>query len=147
MRTSFRFFAALAASALLSVAALAQPVRSNPPAKRPAAGQQQTAPTKTQPLALASARPAELAAPAEAPETIVLTGVVLRADGQPLPGAGVYVAGAAKQVVVTDEHGAFSLSVPGGRTVALQADYFGLGSTRVSVALPVSKPLRLTIGN
>lgn len=145
MFTFTRLLAASAAALLLSLTAQAQPLDSQPGKPAPAS-RQQTAPAKGQPLAMATVRAAEPAA-AAAPETVVLRGVVLRADGQPLPGAGVYVAGLAKQLVVTDEQGAFALPVPTGRQVAVLADYFGLGSTRVSVSLPLAQPLRITVGN
>lgn len=146
MFTSTRFLVAFATSVLLSLTALAQPMLKGPAPRSVAASRQQTAPARGSSLALASARTAEPTS-TEAPETVVLTGVVLRANGQPLPGAGVYLAGAAKQVVVTDEHGAFSLPIPNGRPVAVQAEYFGLGSTRVNLSAPLAQPLRITIGN
>lgn len=150
MLTATRFLAATATTMLLALPLLAQPVTGlGPVTPRPIAGHQQTAPTKAAPsLALASARVADSSShTAEAPQTVVLTGMVVRADGRPLPGAGVYIVGLAKQVVVTDERGAFALPIPVGQSVAVLAEYFGLGSTRISVAQPLAQPLRITIGN
>lgn len=96
---------------------------------------------------LASAAPVATAA-VEAPtgpQTVTLTGVVLLANGQPCAGASVYMTGAARQVVITDARGAFALPVPAGNALAINAEYFGVGSTRVALDKPSTQPLRITI--
>lgn len=104
-------------------------------------------------LAARPAAPALDAAPVAAPstspaapQTVVLTGVVLLADGRPCPGASVFMASAPRQLVVADAHGEFSLPVPAGGPVAIKADYFGVGSTRLALDQPSGQPLRLTLG-
>lgn len=139
--TSLRL--AAAAIALL----LAQPVLASQ------AGGPKTGPAKPgraaqRPVAVAS-RPAPAAASADlptAPQTVTLSGVVLRADGTPCAGAAVFVAGAPKQLVVTDAKGAFALPVPAGAALSLQADLFGEGSSRLAVPAPSAEPLRLVLG-
>ncbi|NML63800.1 carboxypeptidase regulatory-like domain-containing protein [Hymenobacter sp. RP-2-7] len=100
------------------------------------------------PAAKAAAAPAAVvpaAAPA-APQQVVLTGVVLLTDGKPCPGASVFMANAPRQLAVTNARGEFSLAVPAGNPVAIKADYFGVGSTRLALDQPSGQPLRLTLG-
>lgn len=81
-----------------------------------------------------------------APKTVQLKGIVLAPDGRPCAGASVYPAGAARQLVVTDAQGAFTLPVPAGAAVSLRVEYFGEGSSRVEVPAPGTEPLRITLG-
>lgn len=100
-------------------------------------------------MPLASAAPVASAPAATdayaAPQTVMLTGVVVLANGQPCPGASVYMSGAARQLVVTDARGAFALPVPAGNSLAINAEYFGVGSTRLALGKPSTEPLRITI--
>ncbi|WP_223648986.1 carboxypeptidase-like regulatory domain-containing protein [Hymenobacter psoromatis] len=84
---------------------------------------------------------------AAAPQLIQLRGVVLNPDGRPCAGASVFPAGAPRQLVVTDAQGSFVLPVPAGTALALQVEYFGVGSSRVAVSTPSAEPLRITLGN
>lgn len=129
---------------LPSVAASHEPT-AKAPAKRTQAGAGRSAKTVAAiPMATTVALPAE--GPA-APQVVVLTGVVLLADGQPCPGASVFMSGAPRQLVVTDARGAFALPVPAGSPLAIQADYFGVGSTRLALNKPSGQPLRLVFGH
>ncbi|QKG52380.1 carboxypeptidase-like regulatory domain-containing protein [Hymenobacter sp. BRD67] len=80
------------------------------------------------------------------PQTKLLLGVVLKADGQPLPGASVYPAGAPRQLVVTDAQGHFELHVAKGTAASLWVEYFGEGSSRVEVPASQFTPLQITLG-
>ncbi|MEJ7664856.1 MAG: carboxypeptidase-like regulatory domain-containing protein [Hymenobacter sp.] len=75
-----------------------------------------------------------------------LRGVVLNPDGLPCAGASVYPAGMARQLVVTDAQGAFTLPVPAGAALSLQVEYFGVGSSRVALDAPSTEPLRIILG-
>ena len=79
-------------------------------------------------------------------QTVRLRGVVLTPDGRPCAGASVYPAGMVRQLVVTDAKGAFVLPVPAGTALALQVEYFGVGSSRVAIETPSAEPLRITLG-
>jgi len=92
--------------------------------------------------ALAAERPAAI----EEPQTVQLKGIVLNTDGRPCAGASVYPVGAPRQLVVTDAQGAFSLPVPAGVPVAVRAEYFGEGSSRVEVPSPGTEVLRIKLG-
>lgn len=143
--TNFRL--AVAAATLL----LVQPALASQ-AGGPKAGLAKPARAAQRPLAaVAHPAPAALAAPAgvatpSAPQLVTLTGVVLRADGTPCAGAAVFVAGAPRQLVVTDAKGAFALPVPAGAALSLQADLFGEGSSRVAVPAPSAQPVQLILG-
>ncbi|WP_198173031.1 carboxypeptidase-like regulatory domain-containing protein [Hymenobacter ginkgonis] len=83
---------------------------------------------------------------ATASQTVTLRGIVSMPTGQPQPGASVYVAGAARQLVVTDAQGAFALPVPAGAAVSLRIEYFGEGISRMEVPTPTAKVLHITLG-
>ena len=123
-----------------------EPVKGQSKDKQTVAGTTVAAKPVSMPLASA----ASIAAPATAdayvaPQTVTLTGVVVLANGQPCPGASVYMSGAARQLVVTDARGAFTLPVPAGNSLAINAEYFGVGSTRVALDKPSTEPMRITI--
>jgi hypothetical protein len=93
--------------------------------------------------------PVVLATPATlpiAPQAKHLVGVVLKANGQPLPGASIYPAGAPRQLVITDAQGRFDLPVIRDSPISLRVEYFGEGSSRVEVPASQVDPLRITIG-
>jgi hypothetical protein len=81
-----------------------------------------------------------------APQAKHLVGVVLKSDGQPLPGASIYPAGAPRQLVVTDAQGRFDLLVAMDSAVILRVEYFGEGSSRVEVPASQVAPLKITLG-
>jgi hypothetical protein len=81
-----------------------------------------------------------------APQAKHLVGVVLKSDGQPLPGASIYQAGAPRQLVVTDAQGRFDLPVAMDSAVVLRVEYFGEGSSRVEVPANQVAPLKITLG-
>lgn len=120
---------------------------SHEPVKGPSKGKQTVAGPKSVSMSLASAAPVAPAATNAyaAPQFVTLTGVVVLANGQPCPGASVYMTGAARQLVVTDARGAFALSVPAGNSLAINAEYFGVGSTRVALDKPSPEPMRIII--
>jgi hypothetical protein len=68
------------------------------------------------------------------------------ADGQPCPGAAVFMSTAPRQLVVANARGEFSLPVPAAGPVTIKADYFGVGSTRLALSQPNGQPLRLMLG-
>jgi hypothetical protein len=81
-----------------------------------------------------------------AAHTLLVKGTVLLRTGQPCAGASVYVVGAPRQLVITNAQGAFELPVPAGAAVTVSIDYFGEGTSRVKVSLPLAKPLQITLG-
>lgn len=107
-------------------------------------GHQPARPRST-PIGAAPADTTTAAAPA-LPQVVRLNGLVLNPDGRPCAGASVFPAGAPRQLVVTDAQGAFELPVAAGAALSLQVEYFGVGSSRVLVAKPSAKPLRITLG-
>lgn len=121
-----------------------EPVKGQSKGKQTVAGTTVAA-AKPVSMPLASAAPIAAATADAAPQTITLTGVVVLANGQPCPGASVYMTGAARQLVVTDARGAFALPVPAGNSLAINAEYFGVGSTRVALDKPSTEPMRITI--
>jgi len=120
---------------------------SHEPVKGHSSGKQTVAGPKSVSMPLASAAPVAPAATDAyaAPQFVTLTGVVVLANGQPCPGASVYITGAARQLVVTDARGAFALPVPVGNSLAINAEYFGVGSTRVALDKPSTEPMRIII--
>ncbi|WP_223654454.1 carboxypeptidase-like regulatory domain-containing protein [Hymenobacter psoromatis] len=80
------------------------------------------------------------------PQLVQLRGIVLRSDGQPYAGASVYLAGAPRQLVVTDAKGAFALPVPAGTALSLRVEYFDEGSSHVELPAPSREPLRIILG-
>lgn len=76
----------------------------------------------------------------------LLKGTVVLRTGQPCAGASVYVAGAPRQLVVTNAQGAFTIPTSAGAAIVLYIDYFGEGTSRVKVSLPATEPLRITLG-
>lgn len=151
MKLSTRLRLCIASAAFMlslpSVAAHHEPTTKAPAGKTQTVVGRTVATTKPVSSPLASAAPftAATAETPTGPQTVTLTGVVLRADGQPCAGASVYMSGAARQVVVTDSRGAFALPVPAGNPLALNAEYFGVGSTRVALDKPSTQPLLITI--
>jgi hypothetical protein len=162
LTTTFRFYSALLAFYLfVSSPALASnssegPV-TNSVLKRPhAVGLRPKVPTSStkkiglrKPGAVTLPAPVVVATPAilpSAPQAKHLVGVVLKSDGQPLPGASIYSTGAPRQVVVTDAQGRFDLPVTMDSAVVLRVEYFGEGSSRVEVPASQVAPLKITLG-
>jgi hypothetical protein len=154
--TTLRYYtAALLLLPLAVSTATAGPTTSNPPPtkRQPVAAKSKAASavaTTKQAAPTAVVAPATLVAslaPAAAPQTVQLKGIVLAPDGRPCAGASVYPAGAPRQLTVTDAQGAFTLAVPAGAAVSLRVDYFGEGSSRVEVPAPGPELLRITLGN
>ncbi|WP_223648985.1 carboxypeptidase regulatory-like domain-containing protein [Hymenobacter psoromatis] len=90
-----------------------------------------------------AAAPAVLA---EAPKLVNLTGRVLDTKGRPYPGVSVFPTTNTHQVTVTDAQGNFQLQVPAQTAMSLQADYFGVGSSRVAIDGNTTQPLRIVVG-
>ncbi|QKG55732.1 hypothetical protein GKZ68_03185 [Hymenobacter sp. BRD128] len=112
-----------------------------PAAKAPAhqpAGRPQSAPAPVSPRAGASAPPET--------RLLYLAGLVLGADGQPCPGVCVFPTTNVRQIAVTDAHGAFLLQVPAHTALSLQAEYVGLGSTRIALDGETAQPVHITLG-
>ncbi len=80
------------------------------------------------------------------PQLVYLTGVVLNPDGRPCPGVCVFPTTNTHQVVVTDAQGNFQLQVPAQTALSLQADCFGLGSSRVAIDSHTPQPVRIVLG-
>lgn len=98
------------------------------------------------PLARSGALATDTAAEPAATARRVLSGTVLSTDGRPCVGACIFATTNTHQIAVTDRQGAFWLAVPTGPPVQLQADYFGLGSSRVMVKNQPAQPVRIVIG-
>lgn len=147
--TCLRLCIASAAFMLMLPAAATshEPVKGQSKGKQTVAGATVAAKPVSMPLAstVSIAAPAAATDAYAAPQTVTLTGVVVLANGQPCPGASVYMTGAARQLVVTDARGAFALPVPVGNSLAINAEYFGVGSTRVALDKPSTEPMRIII--
>lgn len=97
------------------------------------------------PLPLA-ARPLPTAALPEASPQICLAGLVVGADGRPCPGVCVFPTTNVRQIAVTNAQGAFQLQVPAHTALSLQAEYVGLGSTRVAIPSEPGQPVQIVLG-
>jgi len=80
------------------------------------------------------------------PQLICLTGVVLNPHGQPCPGVCVFPTANARQMAVTDAQGNFHLQVPAQMALSLQADYVGLGSSRVTIDSRTPQLVHMVLG-
>lgn len=89
-----------------------------------------------QPVLLAAAVPQRL---------LYLTGTVLDASGQPCPGVCVFPATDTHQIAVTNAQGDFLLQVRAHTTLSLQAEYLGVGSSRVALADYTDQPVRIVL--
>lgn len=85
--------------------------------------------------------------PTAEPALVYLTGVVLNTEGRPCPGVCVFPTTNTHQVVVTDAQGNFMLQVPAQTTFSLQADCFGVGSSRVAIDSHTPQPVRIVLGH
>lgn len=79
-------------------------------------------------------------------QLVCLTGVVLNPNGRPCPGVCVFPTTNAHQVAVTDEQGNFHLQVPAQMALGLQADYVGLGSSRVTIDSRTPQLVHIVLG-
>lgn len=101
------------------------------------------------PSSAAGQRPVLLAAtkPAATPHRLLyLTGTVLDANGQPCPGVCVFPTTDTHQIAVTNAQGDFQLQVRAHTALSLQAEYLGVGSSRVALADYVGQPVRIVLG-
>jgi hypothetical protein len=87
-----------------------------------------------------------IATPVAEPKLVYLTGVVLNPDGRPCPGVCVFPTTNTHQITVTDAQGNFQLQVPAQKALSLQADFFGLGSSRVTIDGNTPQPVRIVLG-
>lgn len=101
-------------------------------------------PGAEQPETLLVDRPA--AAVASTPRLVCLAGTVRNAAGQPCPGVCVFSTADCRQIAVTNAEGDFQLRVPANTALSLQADYFGLGSSRVAIEGHSAQPVRIVLG-
>lgn len=108
-------------------------------------------PTRRAPVARPAAAPAPEAAaapkPEAAPRTVSVSGTIVGTDGQPRPGVSVFPTTNPRLIAVTDATGTFHLQVPAAEGfLRLQADYFGVGSSRVEVDGQHPQPVRIVLG-
>lgn len=118
------------------------------PARRVAAAARPIA-VAAAPVLLASAAPVAATAPQPeaAPRTVSVTGTILGADGQPRPGVSVFPTFNPRLIAITDAKGTFSLPLPATPGIVhLQADYFGVGSSRVDIDGQHPQPINLVLG-
>jgi hypothetical protein len=85
-------------------------------------------------------------APAAMPRPVYLTGTVLDPNGQPCPGVCVFPTTNTHQIAVTNAQGAFQLQVLTHTALSLQAEYVGLGSSRMALADYSGQPVRFVLG-
>ena len=87
-------------------------------------------------LARSKAKPTAALAKPAAPLMVEVKGVVLGPNSLALPGAVVFPVGKLGQMVVTNEDGEFSFTMPAAaaRGLQLRATYAGLGEWQVRVA-------------
>jgi len=126
---------------------------------RPAAQAGRPAPARRAPAATHSAAPgpallavapAPVAAapqPEAAPSLITVVGTILGTDGQPRPGVSVFPTTNPRLLAITDAKGNFKLQLPvTAGTIRLQADYFGVGSSRIDVDGQHPQPVHIVLG-
>ncbi len=100
----------------------------------------------------AAAAPAPEAAPVApkpeaAPHSVLVAGTIVGTDGKPCPGACVFPTSNPRLIAVTDAMGTFRLQVPAAAgSFSLQADYFGVGSSRVAVDGQHPQPISIVLG-
>lgn len=88
------------------------------------------------------------AAPAATPQRLLcLTGTVLDTDGRPCPGVCVFPTTDTHQIAVTNAQGDFQLQVRAHTALSLQAEYVGLGSSRVALPDYAGQPVRIVLGH
>jgi len=118
------------------------PARPAPAAPRPAAA-------TAAPALLAAAAPVAATEPQPevAPRLVHVSGTILGTDGQPRPGVSVFPASNPRLIAVTDTKGAFSLQLPAtAGTIHLQADYFGVASSRIAIDGQHPQPISIVLG-
>ena len=139
------FFACLFVLATSARAASRKPAAKGPVAKMKTvssvkAGANVAAPKKLKTLKTVDARPA-------APKTITFSGLVLGQNGLPLPGTSVIPTGKLNAMVVTNEDGIFSITLPAAEAanVNLKFAYEGLGDWNVKVKGVSKAPVLVTM--
>jgi hypothetical protein len=70
---------------------------------------------------------------------VLVSGSVRGANGLPLPGATVWVAGARQLIAVANESGDFTLLLPSAAAVSLTFGYTGAGQETTTLAAPSAK--------
>lgn len=110
--------------------------------KRPA--RRHAAPVVAPQPAAAPAPP--VAAVVAAPQLVSLKGLVFDAQGRPSPGVCVFPTTDTHQIAVTDAQGNFQLQVPAQTALSLQAEYVGVGSSRVTVNTSAAQPVHIVLG-
>jgi hypothetical protein len=152
-RTAFLTFSA-ACSLLLSGNAYATGPAPAAQAGHPAPQHAAPAPAPARKPVAVAPRPAAAAPvaatapqPAEAPRTVSVSGTILAPNGQPCPGVSVFPTFNPRLIAVTDAKGTFSLQLPAPAGVfQLQADYFGVGSSRVTVDSQHLQAINMVLG-
>lgn len=136
------FFACLFALVTSASAASRKPATKGPVAKMKTVssvkvGAKVAAPKK---LKTVDARPT-------APKTITFSGLVLGQNGLPLPGTSVIPTGKLGAMVVTNEDGIFSITLPAAEaaSVSLKFAYEGLGDWNVKVKGNEKAPVLVTM--
>ncbi|MEJ7664855.1 MAG: carboxypeptidase regulatory-like domain-containing protein [Hymenobacter sp.] len=87
-----------------------------------------------------------VAAVAAAPQLVSLKGLVFDANGRPRPGVCVFPTTNTHQIAVTDAQGSFQLQVPAQAALSLQAEYVGVGSSRITVNTSTAQPVHIVLG-
>ena len=83
---------------------------------------------------------------AAAPKMVCLAGIVFDKEGRPCPGVCVFPSSNPHQIAVTDAQGNFQLQVPAQASLSIQADYFGLGSSRMAISSLTPQPVHIVLG-
>ena len=107
------------------------------------AGQRHATPVGASP---AAAPVPPVAAVAAAPQLVSVTGLVFDAQGRPRPGVCVFPTTNTHLIAVTDAQGGFRLEVPAQTALSLQADYVGVGSSRITVNTNTTQPVHIVLG-
>ena len=68
---------------------------------------------------------------AQSPGKYLLTGRVMDEAGEPLPGANVYMRGDIRNGTSTDVNGYYSLELPDGKDIRIEASFIGMKTTTI----------------
>jgi len=143
----FVTFASLFFACLFALATSASPMARKPAAKGPVAKMKTVSSVKASAKVAAPKTLKTVDARPVAPKTYTFTGIVLGQNGLPLPGTSVIPGNKLAAMVVTNEDGIFSVTLPAAEAANLNLKfaYEGLGDWNVKVKGGQKSPVLVTM--